>query len=112
MKNLNQINFIYDSNGCGKTTISNFVYDNSDPKFNSCSLTSEPAVAKYVFKADALRYGIVDHRHAAVDFGAEVLFDSRMNRGFPVSFFSETSFRFFPAEFVRFLLVLSFFAVE
>ena len=33
------VNFIYGANGCGKTTISNFIYDNSDQKFNSCSLT-------------------------------------------------------------------------
>ncbi len=36
---LKKVNFIYGSNGCGKTTISNFIYDNSDPKFNSSSLT-------------------------------------------------------------------------
>ena len=36
---LKKINFIYGANGCGKTTISNFVYDNSNPDFNSCSLT-------------------------------------------------------------------------
>ena len=36
---LKKVNFIYGANGCGKTTISNFVHDSSDPKFNSCSLT-------------------------------------------------------------------------
>ncbi len=36
---LKKINFIYGANGCGKTTISNFIYDNLDNKFNSCSLT-------------------------------------------------------------------------
>lgn len=36
---LKKVNFIYGANGCGKTTISNFIYDNSDQKFNSCSLT-------------------------------------------------------------------------
>lgn len=36
---LKKVNFIYGANGCGKTTISNFVHDTSDPKFNSCSLT-------------------------------------------------------------------------
>ncbi|GET31518.1 hypothetical protein PbJCM13498_03810 [Prolixibacter bellariivorans] len=41
INDLKKINFIYGANGCGKTTISNFTYDNSDPKFNSCSLTWE-----------------------------------------------------------------------
>lgn len=36
---LKKVNFIYGANGCGKTTISNFIYDNADPKFNSSSLT-------------------------------------------------------------------------
>ena len=36
---LKKINFIYGENGCGKTTISNFIHDTSDPKFNTCSLT-------------------------------------------------------------------------
>ncbi|MDI9863372.1 AAA family ATPase [Flectobacillus sp. DC10W] len=35
---LKKVNFIYGANGCGKTTISNFIYDNSNPKFNSSSL--------------------------------------------------------------------------
>jgi wobble nucleotide-excising tRNase len=36
---LKKINFIYGANGCGKTTISNFVHDSSDPKYSNCSLT-------------------------------------------------------------------------
>lgn len=40
---LKKVNFIYGANGCGKTTISNFIYDNSNPKFNSCSLTWQNA---------------------------------------------------------------------
>jgi len=39
LNDLKKINFIYGANGCGKTTISNFVHDNSDPKFDSCSLS-------------------------------------------------------------------------
>ncbi len=39
INDLKKINFIYGANACGKTTISNYIYDNSDPKFNSCSLT-------------------------------------------------------------------------
>ncbi|MDI9871376.1 AAA family ATPase [Flectobacillus roseus] len=35
---LKKVNFIYGANGCGKTTISNFIYDNSNPKFNNSSL--------------------------------------------------------------------------
>jgi wobble nucleotide-excising tRNase len=39
IKDLKKINFIYGANGCGKTTISNYVYDNSDQNFRDCSLT-------------------------------------------------------------------------
>lgn len=41
--NLKKVNFIYGANGSGKTTISNFIYDYSDQKFNSCSLTWQNA---------------------------------------------------------------------
>ncbi|TNE71991.1 hypothetical protein EP331_08100 [bacterium] len=41
INDLKKVNFIYGANGCGKTTISNFIQDSSDPKFNSCSLTCE-----------------------------------------------------------------------
>ena len=34
---LKKVNFIYGTNGCGKTTISNFLHNTSDPKFISCS---------------------------------------------------------------------------
>ncbi len=36
---LKKINFIYGANGCGKTTISNFVHDTTDQNFISCLLT-------------------------------------------------------------------------
>ncbi len=39
LNDLKKVNFIYGANGCGKTTISNFVHDCSDEKFSSCSLT-------------------------------------------------------------------------
>jgi wobble nucleotide-excising tRNase len=38
VSNLKKVNFIYGANGCGKTTISNFLFDNSDEKFSNCSL--------------------------------------------------------------------------
>ena len=38
---LKKVNFIYGANGCGKTTISNFILDTSDPKFANCSLVWE-----------------------------------------------------------------------
>jgi len=38
-EDLKKINFIYGANGCGKTTISNFIYDNTNSKFSDCSLT-------------------------------------------------------------------------
>lgn len=39
LNNLKKVNFIYGENGSGKTTISNFIHDNLDSKFSSCSLT-------------------------------------------------------------------------
>ncbi|TAG65868.1 MAG: hypothetical protein EAZ26_10095, partial [Runella slithyformis] len=44
LDNLKKVNFIYGANGCGKTTISNFVHDKSDQKFNNCSLTWQNAL--------------------------------------------------------------------
>lgn len=41
---LKKVNFIYGANGCGKTTISNFIYHNSNLKFNSCSLAWQNAL--------------------------------------------------------------------
>ncbi|OXA85919.1 AAA family ATPase [Flavobacterium hercynium] len=35
---LKKVNFIYGANGCGKTTISNFLYNFTDSKFNHCTL--------------------------------------------------------------------------
>jgi wobble nucleotide-excising tRNase len=35
---LKKVNFIYGANGCGKTTISNFLFNNSEEKFSNCSL--------------------------------------------------------------------------
>ncbi len=34
--NLKKVNFIYGANGCGKTTISNFLHNASDTKFENC----------------------------------------------------------------------------
>jgi len=39
IENLKKVNFIYGSNGCGKTTISNFLLNPIDPKFPNCSAT-------------------------------------------------------------------------
>ena len=38
ISDLKKVNFIYGANGCGKTTISNFLFNNSDEKFSNCSL--------------------------------------------------------------------------
>lgn len=38
LDDLKKVNFIYGANGSGKTTISNFIHDNSDTKFSNCSL--------------------------------------------------------------------------
>ncbi len=37
VNDLKKINFIYGSNGTGKTTLSNFLYDSSDANFSNCS---------------------------------------------------------------------------
>jgi wobble nucleotide-excising tRNase len=41
---LKKVNFIYGTNGSGKTTISNFIHDKTDPKFISCSLIWQNAI--------------------------------------------------------------------
>lgn len=38
INDLKKINFIYGANGCGKTTISNFLYNPTDEKFSNCSV--------------------------------------------------------------------------
>ena len=38
VNDLKKVNFIYGANGCGKTTISNFLFNSSDDKFSNCSL--------------------------------------------------------------------------
>ena len=38
MENLKKINFIYGANGCGKTTLSKFIYDSSNPIYDTCNL--------------------------------------------------------------------------
>lgn len=39
IEGLRKINFIYGANGCGKTTITNFIHDITDQNFVSCLLT-------------------------------------------------------------------------
>jgi hypothetical protein len=39
INDLKKANFIYGTNGCGKTTISNYLYDQSDSKFATCSVS-------------------------------------------------------------------------
>lgn len=41
---LKKVNFIYGTNGCGKTTISNFLHNPTDLKFTDCSATWKNAV--------------------------------------------------------------------
>lgn len=38
IENLRKINFIYGANGCGKTTLSKYIYDNSNPIYDACNL--------------------------------------------------------------------------
>lgn len=44
VNDLKKVNFIYGANGCGKTTISNFLQNTIDPKFNECSLVWQNAI--------------------------------------------------------------------
>lgn len=37
INDLKKVNFIYGTNGCGKTTISNFLKNPSDEKYSQCS---------------------------------------------------------------------------
>ncbi len=39
IEDLKKINFIYGANGCGKTTLSNFLFNPTDEKYDSCSLS-------------------------------------------------------------------------
>lgn len=41
IRNLKKVNFIYGANGTGKTTISNFLYDEKDIKYSECELSWE-----------------------------------------------------------------------
>ncbi len=45
VNDLKKVNFIYGANGCGKTTISNFLYNLTDTKFNQCSLAWKNAIS-------------------------------------------------------------------
>lgn len=38
IKDLKKVNFIYGANGCGKTTISNFLHNASETKFENCTV--------------------------------------------------------------------------
>lgn len=50
---LKKVNFIYGANGCGKTTISNFLYDTEDSKYENCSLEWEnDPITKLVYNKD------------------------------------------------------------
>jgi wobble nucleotide-excising tRNase len=42
---LKKVNFIYGANGCGKTTISNFLYNLTDAKFSQCSIAWKNAIS-------------------------------------------------------------------
>jgi wobble nucleotide-excising tRNase len=39
LTDLKKINFIYGANGCGKTTISNFIFDTTDLKYADCTIS-------------------------------------------------------------------------
>lgn len=44
-----KINLIYGLNGTGKSTLSNFLYDQSDQKFNKCRKSPEQAESTFVY---------------------------------------------------------------
>lgn len=39
IENLKKIKFIYGANGCGKTTLSKYIYDNLNPIYDTCNLS-------------------------------------------------------------------------
>ncbi|MFH6996892.1 AAA family ATPase [Flavobacterium sp. FlaQc-57] len=51
INDLKKINFIYGANGCGKTTISNFLFDNSNDSFKNCSInwSNEQSIPTLVY---------------------------------------------------------------
>jgi wobble nucleotide-excising tRNase len=51
---LKKVNFIYGANGCGKTTISNFLYNLTDDKYNSCTFSwqNETHLTTLVYNKD------------------------------------------------------------
>lgn len=51
LENLKKVNFIYGANGCGKTTLSKFLYDYSNPFYSTCEL-----IWKGGFPVNALVY--------------------------------------------------------
>jgi wobble nucleotide-excising tRNase len=51
---LKKVNFVYGANGCGKTTISNFLYNLTDDKYNSCTFSwqNETHLTTLVYNKD------------------------------------------------------------
>lgn len=49
IENISKINYIYGANGCGKTTISNFLSDQNAGKFSECKLEWENNISEKTF---------------------------------------------------------------
>ena len=47
IKDLKKVNFFYGANGCGKTTISNYLQDLESPKYQACSIVWENAIPEH-----------------------------------------------------------------
>ncbi|WP_320914221.1 AAA family ATPase [Butyricimonas paravirosa] len=48
IKDLKKVNFFYGANGCGKTTISNYLQDLESPKYQACSIVWENAIPEHL----------------------------------------------------------------
>lgn len=48
IKDLKKINFFYGTNGCGKTTISNYLQDLEAPKYQACSIVWENDIPEHL----------------------------------------------------------------
>ena len=49
VENLGKVNFIYGANGCGKTTISNFLNNTEGEQFSDCKIEWENDVVEKVY---------------------------------------------------------------
>ena len=60
LKNTEKINYIYGTNGCGKTTISNFLSNTEEDQFSDCEVEWENNTSeKYLYTIKLLEKRIL-----------------------------------------------------